>query len=228
VDFRRHVIDFLRGTSLASGGLMFSLRSLLIVVLAPLLFGCGSDAVISEAAGPGAGGGDHAGGGGATSAPDPCPEAGVCAETSCGVVFSPSPPCEFEFTCDLPSPCEQVEFMVHEMSPGEDPNAPVTLSNPAAATCVLEALRDGVEGSYQWFVTRQINGQYATTVTAHVRPSRVALLGWYTTHDASSMRGFRGPAGLSEAAHFEQCLTESAPEVLLDCFGAAVTSCPSD
>lgn len=193
--------------------------------MVPPFFGCGSEAVTGEPVDAGGGG---AGGGGAMGVPDPCPESGVCEATSCGVSFSSSAPCEFELTCDLPAPCEQAEFMVHEMTPGDDPNAPVSLSNPAAATCVLEGLRDGLEGSYEWYVTRQISGQYATTVTAHVRPNRVALVSWYTSYDASSTRGFRGPASLSEPAHFEQCLAESKPEALLDCFDAAVTSCASE
>jgi hypothetical protein len=158
----------------------------------------------------------------ATQVTDTCPSELACAATTCvGQVGSgPDSQCDSEFACNLPDPCGRADFSWVE------PHT-IEVETPDAANCLLEALRDGQEGTFRFRESPYGygGGMFATTVTIQVRPNRRALLTVWAQQDLSYNVTYRGPLELREASYFDACLTETEPEAILDCLDAATVDC---
>ena len=205
---------------------MMRLSSMAILVA---VFGC--NASVETQNGPGAGGsggsvaqGGSTADGGSTAQGGadlgPCPESGACQSTQCGIPGN-QPECTFQWECTLTEPCGEARFV------RDDATQAITLETPDPARCLLEAMRDGAEGSYSWYITgSRIPGQFSTTKTLHVRPQRVTLLARYEQYDASTNWAYEGPLSLKEPAFFDSCLAETEARGIYDCLeGAMSDSC---
>jgi hypothetical protein len=101
----------------------------------------------------------------------------------------------------------------------------LTLVNPGDANCLLEGLRDGLEGRYHWSVDGGNGGQFGSSTFIDLRPNRVALVTHVSNFDLSQSRSYNGPTSLQDAGYFTQCLTQTEPANILDCLDAATLAC---
>jgi hypothetical protein len=129
---------------------------------------------------------------------------------------------EYFWDCgDVPEPCGSVGWSTPSSF---NVMPPYTLLDPAAATCVLQALRDGRPGRYRWGAAAKDGPGVDVRREVIVRSGRVALTAssWNRDLESSHMLDI---SRLQDPAYFSKCLTLSGDE-LFQCFeGATGQSC---
>jgi hypothetical protein len=149
-----------------------------------------------------------------------CPSSGSCQSSSCDGGRAGGQRCKSDWQCSLDEPCDTVNFV------RDNQDGSISLDSPNAAQCVLQALRDGKQGTVQWYISSNSNpGQYFTSGTVHVRPNRVALESVHTGADLLQNKKERGPTVLQDPSYFEDCLLQTAPEDIYNCLENAVHDC---
>ena len=150
-----------------------------------------------------------------------CPSSGSCQSSKCDGGRATGKQCKGAWQCTLDKPCGTVNFVRDQL------DGSLSLSSPSAAQCVLQALRDGKQGTIKWHISTKGSpgGQYFTSGTLHVRPNRVALESVHVGADLSQTQRRVGPTALQEATYFENCLLKTAPKDIYNCLENAVFDC---
>ena len=150
-----------------------------------------------------------------------CPSTGSCQSSTCNGGRATGTQCTTGWQCKLHEPCDTVHFLQ------DDLDGSLTLSTPSAAQCVLQALRDGKQGTMTWHVSSKQTpgGQFFTDGTLHIRPNRVALESVRVGADLLQSQELLGPTVLQEPSYFEACLLKTAAEEVHDCLENALQSC---
>jgi hypothetical protein len=196
-----------------------SMRSLMVLV-ALVTIGCTTKVTVDSDGGGGTGGTSQGSGSGGGDTPiDGCPDSGACQSTSCATPYQ-ADRCAFEWTCLLDEPCEPVSFIDDYNNGGPT----ISLLTPEAATCVLEAMRDGTIGTYEWALQHpQSTGLFVDTYTVHIRPNRMALVSLFQQQDMTGSRSAGGPLALQHPTYLEACLAETDGEAIYYCLNGALT-----
>ena len=199
-----------------------------LILLASLLAACDGDVSVEGGGGAGSGGAPGAGGespiaaGGSGGGPE-CPESGGCVMESNCLVTGDDGGCRV-FACDLPEPCEEIEFSSEE---AWGLMGPYTLENPGALACVLEALSAGTEGTYRWR-SRGSSGSsgYGVFNVVHVNGGRIAVGIRDSAGDLGTIRGTIGPVELREPSYFDGCAALSSGDAIWGCLEGWSLGCP--
>ena len=173
---------------------------------------CGSEVDSSPSSSGSGGSGGSTNGGGSGGAEIGCPHEGPCVTHLCG-----EEPCDWD--CELAPLCAQVTFT----QDGVD--------DVDAARCVVEALRDGTEGSVSWQSSSTSSGMTSSSDRSlRILPTRRGLgRSVYANYGGAPVNIFdyslAGPLDLEPASYFDTCLSVGTPLALRDCISTATEVC---
>ena len=143
-----------------------------------------------------------------------CPQSGSCRNDSC---TGTDPNCNERYQ---PWACTGATALCGEVAITREPGAPADeLSDPAAATCSLEALRDGTEGIVTWSDAANAPVPLSSAYRVIILPSRRYLADGSWTADSPGTRVRIGPKPLPDAAIFQSCLDTMDAEQVSRCLG---------
>lgn len=123
-----------------------------------------------------------------------------------------------DFQCTLPSPCPEPHFYF-----GTDPNKPGStephFDDPAAATCILQKLRDREIATLGFASTPKDDfiGQDTYSESIFVLDAEHGASSSVQYADLSKKKSRKNRQILQPAAYFDACLAETDPTKIYDC-----------
>jgi hypothetical protein len=139
------------------------------------------------------------------------------------VVGQGTAPGYMPFACNLPMPCPAVDFYSGTHT-GFDAGAP-HFSDPAAATCVLQSLRDRTVSKYMVKNHEDGIGQYYTDETVFIVDSAHAFSNWESAQDLDLSSGTKNRQLLKPPAYFDGCLQLTDPTAIWQCMSDWSAGC---
>lgn len=135
-----------------------------------------------------------------------------------------TPPGYEPFACDLPNPCPHVDFWAAMYGAGGSPH----FVDPAAATCVLESLRDRTISQYSVENHEDGIGQFYTTETVFIVDDTHAFANWEIAKDLDLTTGTYNRQLLKPPAYFDGCLQLTDATAIWNCMSAWSDGCDTD
>jgi hypothetical protein len=125
------------------------------------------------------------------------------------------------FACNLPSVCDSVVFF-------EGPSTGLDAAHftaPAAATCVLQALRDRTISRFSTTDNQSSIGNFAFRETVFIVDAAHAVSNWENDQDLDVSTGTDNRQILKPAAYFDGCLQLTDPNEIWKCLSAWSDGC---
>jgi hypothetical protein len=143
-----------------------------------------------------------------------CPRSGACRDESCA---GTDPGCNEVYQ---PWVCADATALCEAVAITREPGAPAdALADPAAASCSLEALRDGSEGIVTWSDIANTPVPLESAYRVIILSGRRYLVDGSWTADAPGTNVRIGPKALPDAAVFQSCLDTMDAEQVSRCLG---------
>ncbi|APR80399.1 Hypothetical protein A7982_05746 [Minicystis rosea] len=131
------------------------------------------------------------------------------------------------FECALPAPCPEAHFYFG-IEPGSGSTQPPPhFSNPEAATCILEKLRDREISALNYTSNPEWDyiGQFTHYATTFILDADHGASNSVTMGDLSKTEARKNRQILKPSSYFEACLSETDPTAIYECIEGWSAGC---